>query len=99
MFFYLAGKQVNNFERVLNDSNGHKLLAVVATVHHERTGETLDDGTQRLVKSFDLITASRVRYVLGCLAFDWYVILFNSNNYIINNKSMVVSHNIKINLN
>ena len=90
--FYLAGKQVNNFERVLNDSNGHKLLAVVATVHHERTSETLDDGAQRLVKSFDLITASRVRYVLGCLAFDWYVILFLTiiiTIIINNNKSMV----------
>lgn len=57
----LSSKQMNNFESVFNNTNSHELLAVVSTVHHERAGQTLDNGAESLVKSFDLITASCVR--------------------------------------
>ena len=48
-----------------NDADSHELLAVVATIHHERVSETLDDGTVGLAEALDGITASGVRDVDG----------------------------------
>jgi hypothetical protein len=48
-----------------NDAHSHKLLSVVAAVHHEGVGETLDDGALRLPEPLDGISASRVRDVDG----------------------------------
>lgn len=73
---YFSSKQVNNFKSMFNDTNGHQLLAVVSTVHHERASQTLYNWTQSLVKSFDLITTCRVWYIFGSFAFNWDVILF-----------------------
>ena len=39
----LAGKEMNDFERVFDDTNGHQFLAIVATVHHERIRQALHD--------------------------------------------------------
>ena len=61
----LAEKQAHNFKSVGNDADGHKLLAVVAAVHHEGIGETLNDGAVGLAKAFDGIAAGRVRDVDG----------------------------------
>ena len=71
---------MNDLKSVLDDSNSHELLAVVAAVHHERASQTLDDGTQRLVEALHLVSAGRVRQVLGRLAFDWYIILSKHHN-------------------
>jgi hypothetical protein len=46
-----------------NDADSHQLLAIVAAVHHERVGQTLDDGAVGLAESLGGISASRVRYV------------------------------------
>lgn len=54
-----------DFESVSNNADSHQLLAVVAAVHHERVGQTLDDGAVGLAESLGGISASRVRYV------DW----------------------------
>jgi len=40
----LVGEEVDDLERMGNDPNGHELLSVVATFHHERIDKTLDDG-------------------------------------------------------
>jgi len=48
-----------------NDPHGHKLLAVVAAVHHERVGETLNDGAVGLSESLGGILASGVGDVDG----------------------------------
>jgi len=32
---YLAGEQVDNLEAVLDDPDGHQLLAVVTSMHHQ----------------------------------------------------------------
>ena len=48
-----------------DDAHSHKLLSVVAAVHHEGVGETLDDGTLRLPEPLDSISASRMRDVDG----------------------------------
>lgn len=46
-----------------NNADGHELLAAVAAVHHERVGETLDDGALRLAETLGGVTASGVREV------------------------------------
>ena len=40
-----------DFEGMCDNANGHQLLAVVATVHHERVCQALDDGTLGLAES------------------------------------------------
>ena len=48
-----------------NDADGHKLLAVVASVHHKGVGEALNNGTVGLAEALDGIAAGRVRDVDG----------------------------------
>jgi len=43
-----------------NDANGHQLLAVVSAVHHERVGESLNDGALCFSESLRRISAGRV---------------------------------------
>jgi hypothetical protein len=50
---------------VRNNANSHHLLAVVAAVHHERVGETLNDGAVGLAEALGSITTGRVRDVDG----------------------------------
>ena len=49
-----------DFEGVSDDADSHKLLAVVAAVHHQRVGEALDDGALRLAESLHGIPAGGV---------------------------------------
>lgn len=46
-----------------NNSDGHDLLSVVSAVHHERIGETLNDGALGFPESLSSISASGVRNV------------------------------------
>ena len=39
----LASQKVDDLKRVLKDADSHQLLAVVATVHHHRVDNTLND--------------------------------------------------------
>ena len=55
----------HDFERVSNDADSHELLPVVASVHHERIGETLNNGAVGLAEAFDGIASGRVRDVDG----------------------------------
>ena len=48
-----------------NNTDGHQLLAIVATVHHERVGQALDDGALGLAEPLGRIATSRVRKVNG----------------------------------
>jgi hypothetical protein len=48
-----------------NNANGHQLLAVVAAVHHQRVGKTLDNRAVGLAEPFDGIATSGVRDVDG----------------------------------
>ena len=54
-----------DLESVGNNADGQELLAVVAAVHHERVGETLDDGALGLAETLGGIAASSVRKVDG----------------------------------
>jgi hypothetical protein len=48
-----------------NDADSHELFTVVATVHHERVGETFDDWALGLSEALDSISASGVGDVDG----------------------------------
>lgn len=52
--------QTYDLEGVGDDAHSHELLSVVAAVHHERVGETLNDGALGLPESLDGISAGRV---------------------------------------
>lgn len=54
-----------DLEGVGNNSDSHELLSVVAAVHHERVGQSLDDGAVGLAESLGGISASGVGDVDG----------------------------------
>lgn len=56
---------MDNLKGVLDNAHGKELLAVVAAVHHERIGKTLDDGALSLAESLVGISSSAVRQVNG----------------------------------
>lgn len=53
-----------------DDADSHELLSVVAAVHHERVGKTLNDGALGLAETLDGVTASRVGEVDGLTDLD-----------------------------
>ena len=59
-----------DLESVSNDAHSHELLAVVAAVHHEGVGQTLDDGALSLAETLGGIAASGVREVDGVTDLD-----------------------------
>jgi hypothetical protein len=66
---------MDDLKGVLDDSNGHQLLAVVASVSHQRGCQAFGDWACGLSETFDLIAAGRVRQILGGLILDSYVVL------------------------
>ena len=66
---------MHDFKGVLDDAHGQHLLAVVAAVHHERVGQSLNDGALGLPEALHSKAASRVRQVLGVLILDANVVL------------------------
>ena len=55
----------HDFKRVSDYADSHKLLSVVASIHHEGVGETLNNWAIGLAKAFDRIASGGVRYVDG----------------------------------
>jgi len=56
----LVRHNVDDLEGVSDDSDGHELLAVVAAVHHQGVGETLDDWALSFSESLDCISTGGV---------------------------------------
>ena len=48
-----------NLKGVGDNADSHELLAVVTAVHHQRIGETLNDGTLGLAETFGSVSAGR----------------------------------------
>lgn len=59
----LVGEQVDDLEGVLDDADSLKLLTVVAAVHHQGVGETLNDGALGLAETLASVAASGVRKI------------------------------------
>ena len=77
---YLSGEEMNDLEGVLHDADGHQLLAVVASMHHQRRREALDDWALCFTETFHLVATGRMRQILGVLLFDGNVILKHIQN-------------------
>lgn len=68
----------HNLEGVCNDAHSHELLSVVAAVHHERVGETLNDGALCLAETLHSVSASRVGNVHGLSDLDVIAVVSQS---------------------
>lgn len=66
---------MDDLEGVLDNSDSHQLLAVVAAVHHHGVGKTLHNGALSLAKTFSSIAAARVGEILGVLLLHGNIIL------------------------
>lgn len=56
----LVGEEVDDLEGVLDDADGHELLASVAALLHEAAGKTLNDGAGGLAESLLLVATGSV---------------------------------------
>lgn len=65
-----------------NNADSHKLLSVVASVHHEGVGQSLDDGAVGLAESLDGISTGGVRDVDGVSQRNVVTIRVGSKEYI-----------------
>jgi hypothetical protein len=54
-----------DLERMRNNADGHELLSVVTTVHHQTVGETLNNGALCLSESLLCVSTGRVGDVDG----------------------------------
>lgn len=61
---------MDDLERVGDNPDGHELLAVVATLHHERVDEALNDGHAALGELLLGVAAGRVGHVDGVADLD-----------------------------
>lgn len=66
----LLSQEVDDLESVLDNANSLQLLTVVAARHHERVGETLNDGALRLAETLGGVAASSVRNIDGLTDLD-----------------------------
>lgn len=71
----LSSEEVDDLERVLDNTDSHELLAVVATVHHEGVGQALHNGALGLAETLGSIASSWVGEVLGIVLLHSNIIL------------------------
>jgi hypothetical protein len=63
-------RKTYDLEGVGNDADSHELLSVVAAVHHEGVGKTLNDGALGLAETLLGVAAGGVRKVDGSADLD-----------------------------
>ena len=66
---------MDDFEAMLDDPDGHELLAVVPAVHHEAVDQALHDGALGLAEALGGVAPAAVGEVLGVLLLDSDVVL------------------------
>ena len=57
-----ASGLVDDFQRVLDDPDGLRLLTSVSSLEHEAADQSFDDGAERLPESSGLVSAGGVRH-------------------------------------
>lgn len=65
-----GGRKTYDLEGVGDNADSHELLSVVAAVHHEGVGKTLNDGALGLAETLLGVAAGRVRQVDGSADLD-----------------------------
>ena len=63
----LVGKKVDDVEGVLDNSVGHQLFTVVATVHHQRTRKPLSNRALSLSEALGLVSTGSMWHINGHL--------------------------------
>ena len=66
---------MDDLKAVLDSPDGHQLLSVVPSVHHEGIDQSLNDGALGLTETLGGITSGAVGNVLGVLVLDSDVVL------------------------
>lgn len=66
---------MDDLKAMLYDPDGHQLLAVVATVHHQGVDQPLDDGALSLAEALGGIPSTAVGKILGVLLLHGDVVL------------------------
>lgn len=72
---YLTSEQVDDLKGMLDNSYSHKLLAVVAAVHHHGVSKALHNGALGFAEALGSIPSRTVGQVLGILLLHSNVIL------------------------
>ena len=62
----LISQEVDDFHGMLHNTNSHQLFTIVASMHHERVGKPLNNGTLGFPKSLHLVSTSSMRHK-GCM--------------------------------
>lgn len=57
---------MNDFHSMLDNTNSHELFSIVSPVHHQRVGQSLDNGALCLPETLDLVPTSSMGHV-GCM--------------------------------
>lgn len=78
----LVCQKVDDLESVLHDADGHQLLTIVASLHHERVCETLDDWALGLAETLHGETSGGVGKIASILLLHGDVILKQEENCI-----------------
>jgi len=63
----LVSQKMNDLHGVLDDADGHQLLTIIATVHHQRVCQPLHDGALGLPETLNRIAPGSVRHECGML--------------------------------
>ena len=71
-------RKTYDLEGVGDNADSHELLSVVAAVHHEGVGETLNDGALGLAETLLGVAAGRVRQVDGSADLDVVAVVTSS---------------------
>lgn len=72
---YLPSEQMDDLKGMFDDAHSHKLLAIVASVHHHGIGEALHNGALCLAEALGCIAPCTVGQVFGILLLHSDVIL------------------------
>lgn len=91
-----AKKKTHDLESVVDNADSQQFLSVVAAVHHQRVGETLDDRAVSLAEALDGIAAGAVGDIDRVAEGDVVTVTKNQSVSISNSSSQdsrgVVSH-------
>ena len=59
---------MDDLHSVLDNADGHELLAIVTTVHHQRIGQPLDNRTLGFAESLHRVSSCSVGNICGVLS-------------------------------
>ena len=77
----LVGQQMDDLQRVLDDTDSHELLARVPSLLHQTARQTFNDGARSLAESLLLVPSGCVWEVNSMVTLAGDVVLLSRNDY------------------